>query len=64
MGEDPNDILTIEKLEGRRKCPSCGEENTNMIHESTDKTNIILDYPRVYGRKFRCGRCGIEWREK
>ncbi len=64
MGEDPNDILTIEKLEGRRKCPNCGEENTNMIHESTDKTNIILDYPRIYSKKFRCGRCGVEWREK
>ena len=65
MGEESNDILTIERDEGtRRKCPSCGEENKNMIHESTDKTNIINDYPRVYGKKYRCGRCGQEWREK
>ena len=64
MGEDSNDLLTIERGEGRRKCPSCGEENKNMIHESTDKTNIINDYPRVYGKKSRCGRCGQEWREK
>lgn len=63
MGES-NDLLTIERSEGRRRCPSCGEENKNMIHESTDKTNIINDYPRVYGKKNRCGRCGQEWREK
>ncbi len=61
MGEESNGLLTIERDEGRRKCPSCGEENKNMIHESTDKTNIIN---RVYGHKFRCGRCGQEWREK
>lgn len=64
MGEEPNDILTIEKSEGRRKCPSCAEENKIMIHETTDKKNIILDYPRVYGKKFKCGSCGTEWREK
>ena len=64
MGEESNGLLTIERAEGRRKCPSCEEENKNMIHESTDKTNIINDYPRVYGKKFRCGRCGQEWREK
>lgn len=64
MSEKSNDILIIEKTEGRRKCPSCGEENMNMIHESTDKTNIINDYPRFYGKKYRCGRCGQEWREK
>jgi len=62
MGED--DILTIEKSEGRRRCPSCGEENKYRIKESTDKQNIIMDYPRVYGKKFKCGNCGTEWREK
>ena len=62
MEEDK--ILSIEKTEGRRRCPSCAEENKNMIHESTDKKRIISDYPRVYGRKYRCGRCGQEWREK
>ena len=64
MGEEPSGILTIEKSEGRRKCPSCGEVNKFMIHESTDKGNIIMDYPRVYGKKFKCGKCGTEWREK
>ncbi|MFX0074591.1 MAG: hypothetical protein ACFE96_04070 [Candidatus Hermodarchaeota archaeon] len=56
-------ILTIEKTEGRRRCPACGEENKNMIHESVDKNRIISDYPRVYGKKYRCGRCGQEWKE-
>ena len=63
MGEELNGLLTIERGEGRRKCPSCGEENKNMIHESTDKNRIINDYPRVYGKKYRCGRCGQEWKE-
>jgi hypothetical protein len=65
MAQNPkDDILTIEKPEGRRTCPQCGEDNKNMIHESTDKSNIIMDYPRVYGRKYKCGKCGTEWREK
>ena len=64
MGENQDGILTIDKTDGRRKCPKCGEENKNMIHESTDKAHIISDYPRVYGKKYRCGTCGIEWREK
>lgn len=57
-------LLTVDKHEGRRKCPKCDTENKMMIHESVDKSNIILDYPRVYGKKYRCGECGQEWREK
>ena len=57
-------ILTIEYTEGRRKCPKCLNENKSMIHESTDKSNIILDYPKMYGKKYKCGDCGTEWREK
>lgn len=64
MSEKPEGILEIEKTEGRRRCPRCNNENKLMIHESTDKENIILDYPRVYGKKFKCGQCGCEWREK
>ena len=63
-GRTDTSILTIEKLNGRRKCPECDNDNPLMIHESVDKSNIILDYPRVYGKKFKCGACGIEWREK
>ena len=63
-GKVDTSILTVEKLEGRRKCPECGTDDPHMIHESTDKSNIILDYPRVYGKKYSCGNCGIIWREK
>ncbi|MHA1460059.1 MAG: hypothetical protein ACTSO8_01145 [Promethearchaeota archaeon] len=63
-GSRDDSILTIEKPEGRRRCPKCGIEDKYMIHETVDKSNIILDYPRVYGKKYKCGSCGIEWREK
>lgn len=57
-------IITIDKSEGRRKCPKCGCDDNRMIHESMDKTNIVLDYPRLYGKKYRCGECGSVWRER
>jgi hypothetical protein len=63
-GRLDDSILTVEKFEGRRKCPQCGNENKDLIHESIDKSNIILDYPRMYGKKYKCGLCGVEWREK
>ena len=63
-GSVDDSILTIEKTEGRRVCPKCNNENKSTIHESVDKSNIILDYPRVYGKKYKCGLCGQEWREK
>lgn len=63
-GRTDASVLTVEHVDGRRKCPECGIDNPLMIHESVDKGNIILDYPRMYGKKFRCGECGVEWREK
>ncbi|MHA1913228.1 MAG: hypothetical protein ACW986_18785 [Promethearchaeota archaeon] len=63
-GRTDTSILTVEKIEGRRKCPECDTEDPHMIHESVDKSNIILDYPRVYGKKYTCGQCGCLWREK
>lgn len=57
-------ILTINKTAGRRKCPNCDEDRKEMIHESIDKSNVIMSSPRVYGKKYKCGRCGTEWREK
>jgi len=63
-GRIDTSILTVEQSEGRRKCPECGIDDPHMIHETTDKSNIILDYPRVYGHKFTCGSCGVIWREK
>ncbi|MFX1279624.1 MAG: hypothetical protein ACFFA3_09415 [Promethearchaeota archaeon] len=63
-GKTDASILTVEKMEGRRRCPECGTDDPHMIHESVDKSNIILDYPRVYGKKYACGNCGVIWREK
>jgi hypothetical protein len=63
-GRTDSSIITVEKLEGRRKCPECGIDDPHMIHESVDKSNIVLDYPRVYGKKYLCGQCGCIWREK
>ena len=63
-GQVDDSIMTIEKEEGRRKCPKCANEDKMLIHESVDKSNIILDYPRMYGKKYRCGLCGCLWREK
>lgn len=57
-------ILTIEKPTGRRKCPKCNNENKNKIHESVDKSVQIMDYPKIYAKKYKCGLCGAEWREK
>ncbi|MFX1376194.1 MAG: hypothetical protein ACFFA0_10300 [Promethearchaeota archaeon] len=46
----------------RRECPICGNTFKAFIHEIIDKTNIIMAYPRVYGKKYKCGKCGREWR--
>ncbi len=48
--------------EGKRICPKCRNHNKRLIYELTDKTNIIMAYPRIYGKKFKCGQCGAEWR--
>ncbi len=63
-GRTDSSILTVSPAEGRRKCPECNNDNPVMIHESVDKSNIILDYPRLYGKKFTCGQCGVIWRER
>ncbi|MBA7507060.1 hypothetical protein ES706_05776 [subsurface metagenome] len=60
----PMEILIIKKPKGRRKCPICYNANKAMIHESEDKDKVLLAYPRIYGRKFRCGFCKTEWREE
>ncbi len=59
-----DEILTIKKPEGRRKCPICENVNKSMIHELDDKSKILLSYPKIFGRKFRCGLCKTEWREE
>ncbi|MFX0028404.1 MAG: hypothetical protein ACFE8B_04300 [Candidatus Hermodarchaeota archaeon] len=46
----------------RRQCPHCDNDRQMYIQEEIDKTNIILDYPRIYGKKYKCGRCGGYWK--
>ena len=46
----------------RRKCPTCFNTNKKFIREFTDKSNIIMQYPRIYGKKFKCGICTTEWK--
>jgi len=46
----------------RRECPICGNTSKAQIHETIDRTHIISAYPRMYGKKYKCGNCGREWR--
>ena len=46
----------------RRSCPECGIDNPRLIRETVDKTRLISDYPKIYGKKYKCGECGTEWR--
>ena len=55
-----NSIVVVENPVGRRKCPSCGDKTS--IHEVPDKSIILMDYPRIYGKKKYCGLCGFEWK--
>ncbi len=58
------EMLTIPKPEGRRLCPMCDNENWYKIHETIDRTDIICDYPKIYGKKYTCSGCGTVWKEK
>ena len=60
----PPDFAKKPIVEGnsRRECPICGNTNKMQIHEIIDRTHIICDYPRMYGKKYKCGSCGREWR--
>jgi hypothetical protein len=57
-------ILIIPKPQGRRVCPICGPLNLYKIHEIIDKDDILCAYPKIYGKKYICDQCGIEWKEK
>ena len=60
----PLQISKGEVLQGdsRRECPKCGNNNKVLIRETIDKDHLICDYPRMYGKKYHCGECGVEWR--
>jgi hypothetical protein len=46
----------------RRQCPHCDNNRQMFIHEEIDKTSIIMAYPRIYGKKYKCGSCGGFWK--
>jgi len=63
------DIAHLEMSKGeiiqgvsRRECPKCGNKNKMLIRETIDRTHVICDYPRICGKKYHCGECGVEWR--
>ncbi|MCF2141740.1 MAG: hypothetical protein K9W44_16935 [Candidatus Lokiarchaeota archaeon] len=58
-----NEKVLIQKTDGRITCPKCGNTNRNLIREVEDRSNIIMDYPVIYGKKWVCGKCGAEWRK-
>jgi hypothetical protein len=57
MGKGP----IVEGI-SRRECPICGNNNKALIYENIDRAHIISAYPRLYGKKYKCGECGREWR--
>ncbi len=44
-----------------RHCPKCFNQNQASIREVDDKDNILMERPKIYGKKFICGNCGKEW---
>ena len=56
------EILKEESVIRKKTCPNCGNTNKDQIREFDDKTKILYTYPRIYGKMYRCGQCGTEWR--
>lgn len=46
----------------RRRCPTCLNLNKKFIREMQDKSNILMQNPMIYGKKYRCGICSTEWK--
>ena len=55
-------IGVIVTPDGKRKCPICNNQNHRLIREVEDKSRVINAYPKMYGKKFKCGQCGAELR--
>lgn len=64
ISEFDDKILIIPKPQGRRTCPICGPLNLYKIHELIDRDDLLCAYPKIYGKKYICDQCGIEWKEK
>jgi myosin heavy subunit len=56
------EMLKEESVIRKKTCPNCGNTNKDQIREFDDITKIIYTYPRIYGKMYRCGQCGTEWR--
>ncbi len=59
---DLDSIGVIVTPDGKRKCPICNNQSHRLIREVEDKSRVINAYPKMYGKKFKCGQCGAEWR--
>jgi len=58
------DILNVEEIimsGDRRTCPICGNQDKRLIREMIDRTNVISAFAGLYGKKYKCGKCGTEW---
>ena len=33
-----------------------------MSFEEIDRDHVIMQNPNIYGFKYRCGKCGHEWK--
>ena len=64
ISEFDDKILIIPKPQSRRTCPICGPLNLYKIHEKIDRDDLLCTYPKIYGKKYICDQCGIEWKEK
>jgi len=45
----------------RTKCPACGENKANMLHDENDKSEILyysMQGTPVYKKITKCGSCG------
>ncbi|MBN1800421.1 MAG: hypothetical protein JW891_02890 [Candidatus Lokiarchaeota archaeon] len=63
INESSSGMLTIQKPIGRRICPNCGNRGEYKIHELIDKSDLLCLFPRLYGKKYSCDGCKIEWKE-
>jgi len=57
-------ILIIQKPDGRRSCPHCGNISTYKIYEQIDKSFVLCAFPRLYGKRYYCDGCRGIWREQ
>lgn len=58
------DVLNVEEIimgGDRRQCPICGNQDKRLIREIIDRTHVISAFAGLYGKNYKCGKCGTEW---